>query len=437
MESAATLVPSAEDPQRFFWYGVWWLIMAVSALPLVGFRVPAMLPYLPLLVIHEFAAFAYVGHTLFSNIWSMRIRMTQPVETGIWARGFLRKLALSVTGPTAVIVPLAGLQLVDLLGGFVINRWAWDAYFAFWLMAGFSIVPDVIRYARNRNAGDPRHGLKSGAIRGMLALVLVVYILWCMITRQALLAPLLPIRDATATEVAPVTQQTVLVAGASGRTGREALAQAARAGYHAIGMARDVATAGAAPAGAEWMAGDVRDPASLKTAITGATFVICAVGATERSGPNSPQYVDYGGVKNLADAAKAAGVRQFVLLSSAGVEGGMGLTGWFLNTAFGDVLKWKLKGEKYLRASGVPYTIVRPGGLTEEAGGVAGVRITQGDRLGGGSIARADVASVLLATLGNADAVGKTFEIAADPKRAKDGWRIDVAALKRDAPSGT
>jgi uncharacterized protein YbjT (DUF2867 family) len=432
MENAAALSQTAEDPQRYFWYGVWVLIMVVSALPLVGFRIPAMLPYVTLLVIHEFAAFAYVGHTFFSNVWSMRIRQSQPVETGIWARAFLRKLALSVTGPTAVIVPLAGVQLVDLLGGFKNNPWAWDAYFAFWLMAGFSIVPDVIRYARNRNAGDPQHGMKSGAVRGMLALVMVVYILWCMITKQAFLAPMLPIGSAAADEVAPSAQATVLVAGASGRTGREVLAQASRAGFRAIGMTRDVAAAGAAPPGAQWVAGDVRDPQSLKNALSGATLVICAIGATERSGQNSPEFVDYGGVKNLSDAAKTAGVTHFVLLSSAGVEGGMGLTGWFLNTAFGDVLKWKLKGERYLKASTLPYTIIRPGGLTDGPGGVGGIRITQGDRLGGGSIARADVAAVLVAALGNHDMIGKTMEIAADPKRPKDGWRKDLAALKRD-----
>jgi hypothetical protein len=189
MENTAVMARTDADPMRFFWYGVWVLIMAVSALPLMGLvRVPAVLPYMPLLLIHEFAAFAYVGHTLFSNIWSMRIRMTQPVETGIWARKTLRVMALSITGPTAVIVPLAGLQLVDLLGGFAINPWAWDANFAFWIMAGISIVPDVIRYARNRNSERPEHGMLSGAIRGMLALVLVIYILVCMIAKVSLIA---------------------------------------------------------------------------------------------------------------------------------------------------------------------------------------------------------------------------------------------------------
>lgn len=188
MEEAASMRANAADPQRFFWYGAWMAIMAVTALPLFGWRVPAMLPYLPLLIIHEFAAFAYVGHTLFSNIWAMRLRMTQPLATGIWARGMLRSMALGITAPTAVIVPLAGLQLVDYLGGLALNPWAWDAYLAFWVMAGISIIPDVIRYARNRHADDPRHGVISGAVRGILALVLVIYILVCMIAKVSLVA---------------------------------------------------------------------------------------------------------------------------------------------------------------------------------------------------------------------------------------------------------
>lgn len=179
-----------EDPRRFFWYGVWVVIMVASALPMLGIvRVPRVFNYTLTLVVHELAAFAYVGHTFFSNVWSLRIRQTQPLQTGIWARGFLRKLALSITGPTAVITPLFGLMLIEEWGGLMNAPWAWDAYFAFWLMAGFSVVPDVIRYGRNRHAGDPMHGMKSGGIRGMLALVAVLYILiWCMIAKESLFA---------------------------------------------------------------------------------------------------------------------------------------------------------------------------------------------------------------------------------------------------------
>ena len=188
MSSVAATTVSQEDPQRFFWYGVWLAIMVVGALPLAGVRVTPVLSYTPLLAIHEFAAFFFFGHTFFSNIWSMMIRTTQPREYGIWARQFLRKLALTVTGPMAVVVPLAGAMLTEHLGGFHQNPWAWDAYFAFWLMAGISVVPDVIRYGRNRHADEPTHGLLNGGIRAMFATVLVFYIMWVMVAKQSLIA---------------------------------------------------------------------------------------------------------------------------------------------------------------------------------------------------------------------------------------------------------
>jgi hypothetical protein len=183
-------VQAQADPQRFFWYGVWAVIMAVSALPLLGVvRIPLLFDYKWTLVVHEMAAFLFFGHTFFSNIWALQIRFTQPAPMGVWARGNLRLLCLSVTGPTSVVIPLFGLMLMEEWGGLLNVPWAWDGYFAFWLMAGFSLVPDVIRYGRNRNAEDPRHGLMSGGVRGMLALVATLYILgYCMIIKGSLFA---------------------------------------------------------------------------------------------------------------------------------------------------------------------------------------------------------------------------------------------------------
>lgn len=179
-----------DDPQRFFWYGVWVLIMAVSALPLLGLvHIPRLFDYIPTLVVHEVAAFLFFGHTFFSNIWALQIRIAQPAPMGVWARSNLRLLCLSVTAPTSVIIPLFGLMLMEDLGGLLNVPWAWDAYFVFWLMAGFSIVPDVIRYGRNRNADNPRHGVMSGGIRGMLALVATLYIMiYSMVVKSSLFA---------------------------------------------------------------------------------------------------------------------------------------------------------------------------------------------------------------------------------------------------------
>lgn len=228
--------------------------------------------------------------------------------------------------------------------------------------------------------------------------------------------------------------QLVVVFGATGRTGRLVLEELRRQpGWAVRAVARDPARAAAAGLGplAQWVPGDVTRPDSLPAALRGARFVICTVGGTERSGPNSPEFVDYGGVRNLADAARAAGVRQLVLVSSMGVESGGGVVGWVLNLLSGDALDWKLKGENYLRASGVPYTIVRPGGLTDKAGGTTGIRFQQGDE-GMGSITRADVAAVVVASLGEPEALGKTFEIRADDALPPTAWRQSFRGLARD-----
>lgn len=163
-------------------------LMGVMALPLLGFRVPKLLPSVWLLLIHEFSGFAFVGHTIFSNIWSMRIRQTQPVEVGIWARAFIRKMALGITLPTTIITPLAGLMLIEDWGGLYAAPWAFDAYLSFWLMAGISLWPDLIRLAIDDHADKPTHGMRGGLVRSMIALALTIYILVCMITKQALIA---------------------------------------------------------------------------------------------------------------------------------------------------------------------------------------------------------------------------------------------------------
>jgi len=188
MNSTAITTEIDDDPQKYLWFAVYLLIMAVAALPLFGLRIPRLFPYTPLLVIHEFAAFAFVGHTFFSNIWSLRIRRSQPLEFGIWARSHMRILCLSVTGPMAVITPLAGLMVVEEWGGLAGAPWACDSYLAFWIMCAISVVPDVIRYARNRNADQPMHGMVSGGIRAMVATLLTFYIMIAMMAKVSLIA---------------------------------------------------------------------------------------------------------------------------------------------------------------------------------------------------------------------------------------------------------
>jgi uncharacterized protein YbjT (DUF2867 family) len=227
--------------------------------------------------------------------------------------------------------------------------------------------------------------------------------------------------------------QTVLVAGATGQTGQHIVRQLQQAGYRVHALVRDPAKARTL-LGPEvtYLQGDVKDPATLGAALSGVDAVISSIGARGKEGPDRPEMIDYQGVRNLVDAAKAAKVRQFVMVSSRGTT----QPDHPLNRMFGNVLAWKLKGEDYLRASGLAYTVVRPGGLLNETAGKSDIAFEQGDRRFGGSaltIPREDVAMVCVQALKYPEAKFRTFEIHRTEGPPVSDWKAKFAVLKPDA----
>jgi uncharacterized protein YbjT (DUF2867 family) len=247
----------------------------------------------------------------------------------------------------------------------------------------------------------------------------------------------LSIVAATTLAPAPSTADTaarqsglVLVVGATGRSGPSLLDALKADGFKRVrALVRDPATARAKVGeGVELVQGDVRDSASLAKALAGVDYVVSGLGSNTFNDPaNSPEKVDYEGVRNLATAAKAAGIKHYVQISALGVTD----PNHPLNR-FGKVMEWKLKGENALRASGTPYTIVRPGGLGDGPGGKAGITISQGDTIPTGQIERADVGTVCIKALGNPDAIGKTFEIVGGEPGAVVDWDSFFKPLKKD-----
>jgi uncharacterized protein YbjT (DUF2867 family) len=219
----------------------------------------------------------------------------------------------------------------------------------------------------------------------------------------------------------------VLVAGATGGTGRALVRQLVAQGYAVTAFVRDEKKARVILGDdIAYAVGDVRDPDSIEPALAGVGYVISSIGSTRSDPDNNPEAVDYNGVRNLAEVAAAAGVRQFVLVSSAGVT----QEDHFLNKAFDNVMKWKLRGEDALRASGVPYTVVRPGGLVNTPGGNQ-VEFGQGDTLSG-RISREDLAAVCVAAIREPAAVGKTFEVAGAEVPGPNDWPQLFGALQPD-----
>jgi len=231
----------------------------------------------------------------------------------------------------------------------------------------------------------------------------------------------------------PVAEQAgavelVVVAGATGRTGTEVVAELRANGYHVRAFVRDVEKAREKLGeGIEYAQGDVRERETIEAALEDADALVSAIGAGRGDPSNGPEFVDYGGVRNLADASAAAGLRQMVLVSSMGVT----QEDHILNKMFNNVLSWKFKGEDALRASGVPYTIVRPGGLTNAPGREFEVVFQQGDKEAS-AIPRADVARVCVAALGSTDALQKTFEVNSGKNPPSGDLSDSFAALEQD-----
>lgn len=130
---------------------------------------------------------------------------------------------------------------------------------------------------------------------------------------------------------------------------------------------------------------------------------------------------------------------QFVLVSSAGVTrpGRPGINldeeppAVKLNDQLGGILTWKLKGEDSLRASGIPYTIIRPCALTEEAGGKELI-FEQGDNMRG-KVSREDIAELCVQVLQQNHASNLTFEVKEGTNTAKNiNWQDLFSNLKSD-----
>jgi|SRR5215218_57568 len=164
----------------------------------------------------------------------------------------------------------------------------------------------------------------------------------------------------------------------------------------------DVRAAGGEPVVCDLEAASEEEVAQ---AVDDADAVVFAAGAGAGSGPERKETMDYGGGAKLIAAAKARGISRYVMVSSMGAnpdrEG---------DDTFSAYVRAKGKADAELQASGLDYTIVRPGRLTDEPG--TG-RVKLGEGVGRGEVSRDDVAAVLAALLRERVAVGKTLELVA------------------------
>ena len=200
----------------------------------------------------------------------------------------------------------------------------------------------------------------------------------------------------------------VVIAGGHGKIALRLERLLSGDGDQAVGLVRNPAHVDEVrAAGAEAVVLDLEEATvdQLAAVLRGADAVVFAAGAGPGSGAARKGTVDRGAAVLLADAAEAAGVGRYLMVSSigAGKEPPAGT-----DPVFAAYLRAKTAADEDLQARKLAWTIIRPGALTDEPGTGRVALDVEVDR---GSVPRDDVAEVLLAALRRPFTAGLTLEL--------------------------
>ncbi|KDN87047.1 NAD(P)H-binding protein [Kitasatospora cheerisanensis] len=201
----------------------------------------------------------------------------------------------------------------------------------------------------------------------------------------------------------------IVIAGGHGQIALRLERLLSARGDEVAGIIRKPDQAGALlAAGAEPVLCDLESAtvADVARHLEGADAAVFAAGAGPGSGAARKDSVDHAACVLFADAAEAAGVRRFLVVSSMGAssrppEG--------TDPVFATYLRAKAAADDDVRARpGLDWTILRPGSLTNDPG-TGRVRIAEST--GRGEIPRDDVAAALLGLLDEPRTAGMTLEL--------------------------
>jgi nucleoside-diphosphate-sugar epimerase len=154
--------------------------------------------------------------------------------------------------------------------------------------------------------------------------------------------------------------------------------------------------------GAEPIVLDIEN-VEIDDAVAGADAVVFAAGAGPGSGPARKRTVDYGGAEKLLEAAISHDIRRYLIVSTINANHP---ESW--SDEMRPYFEAKAEADKLVAESGLDYTIVRPGRLTDDPG--TG-KVQVGEEVERGAVTRDDVASVLAECLIADNAIGKAFDL--------------------------
>lgn len=224
----------------------------------------------------------------------------------------------------------------------------------------------------------------------------------------------------------------ILSVGATGSIGRFVVSEALSAGHSVRALVRDTRKGRALGDNVELIVADLSESETLKTAVDGVDAIIFTHGS-DGMGKLGSEHIDYGGVRNIL---AAAGSRQvtIALMTAIGVTN---RSGSYNQTT--EAHDWKRRAERLVRASGLPYTIVRPGWFDYNDPDQHRLVFLQGDERQSGTpkdgmISRKQIAQVLVASITDTSAHWKTFELVAEHGPAQESLAPLFSAVDLDRP---
>ena len=203
----------------------------------------------------------------------------------------------------------------------------------------------------------------------------------------------------------------VAVSGASGKTGYRIAEELLAVGIHPRPLLRSESAVPPSLTHCEQVRLNIENVDALDQALVGAEALVIASGARPSIDLSGPMRVDAWGVKRQIESCQRVNVNRVVLVSSLCA----GRWRHPLNL-FGLILVWKRIGERALERSGLAWTVIRPGGLSERESGLdrEGIRLTGPDQQESDSIPRRLVARCCVDALETPGSIERILEITSD-----------------------
>lgn len=205
----------------------------------------------------------------------------------------------------------------------------------------------------------------------------------------------------------------VAVSGASGKTGYRVVEELLKEGFEPRLLLRPDSVLPDQLSSCDQHRLSLFDQQALDQALQGVDALVIATGARPSVDLSGPMRVDAWSVKSQVESCKRVGVSRVILVSSLCA----GRWRHPLNL-FGLILVWKRVGERTLEASGLDWTVIRPGGLSEREDNVAaeGILWSDADQQESNSIPRRLVARCCVEALQVPASIGRILEVTSDPE---------------------